>query len=70
MTKLGKNSKPVSWMDAADIESRLVRLDATQLTEAFARVRDSVAEQIVRNRNEEGADFSEARHHIVRYESR
>ena len=38
------------------------------MAEAIVRVRDRVADQIVRHRNEEAADFADAQHQIVGYE--
>lgn len=70
MTKPKQNPKPFSWMNAAEIEGRLEKADSTQLTAAIARVREGVAEQIVRHRNEEAADFADAQHQIVGYEIR
>ena len=70
MTK--PNQKP-SWMNAADIESRLKKAapaEAAAMAEAIVRVREGVADQIVRHRNEEAADFSDAQHQIVGYEIR
>ena len=61
------NQKP-SWMNAAEIESRLVKAEpaeAAAMAEAIVRVRDRVADQIVRHRNEEAADFADAQHRIV-----
>ena len=40
------------------------------MAEAIARVREGVADQIVRHRNEEAADFADAQHQIVGYEIR
>lgn len=70
MTKPKPNPKPFSWMNAADIEGQLEKADPTKLTAAIARVREGVAEQIVRHRNEEAADFADAQHQIVGYEIR
>ena len=73
MAKDNKNLTSFSWLNAADIEGRLKKVDTTQtikLTEAIARVREGVAEQIVRHRNEEAADFADAQHQIVGYEIR
>ena len=70
MTK--PNQKP-SWMNAADIESRLKKAapaEAAAMAEAIVRVREGVADQIVRHRNEEAADFADAQHQIVGYEIR
>ena len=60
-------------MDAAKIESRLEKAnsaEAAEMAEAIARVREGVAEQIVRHRHEEAADFADAQHQIVGYEIR
>ena len=70
MTDPNQNPTPVSCINAADIENQLERADATQLTEAITRVREGVADQIVRHRNEEAADFADAQHQIVGYEIR
>jgi len=73
MAKDNKNLTSFSWLNAADIEGRLKKVDTIQtikLTEAIARVREGVAEQIVRHRNEEAADFADAQHQIVGYEIR
>ena len=63
--------KKLSWMNAAEIESQLVKAEpaeAAAMAEAIVRVRDRVADQIVRHRNEEAADFADAQHQIVGYE--
>ena len=66
------NQKP-SWINAAEIESRLQKAEpaeAEAMAEAIARVREGVADQIVRHRNEEAADFADAQYQIVGYEIR
>ena len=65
--------KKLSWMNAAEIESQLVKAEpaeAAAMAEAIVRVREGVADQIVRHRNEEAADFADAQHQIVGYEIR
>jgi len=72
-SKMTKANQSPSWMNAAAIESRLIKADPEEtaaMAEAIARVRERVADQIVRHRNEEAADFADAQHQIVGYETR
>ena len=59
-------------MNASDIESQLNKANKAEtaaMAEAFTRAREGVADQIVRHRNEEAADFADAQHQIVGYET-
>ena len=60
-------------MNAAEIENQLKKAsskETEEMAKAIARVRVKVADQIARNRNEEAADFADAQHQIVGYETR
>lgn len=65
-----KNEQPtIQWMSVEQIENKLDRIDSTKLAEAIRKVRDEVADNIVRHRHEEAADFADAQHQIVGYET-
>ena len=65
-----KNEQPtIQWMSVEQIENKLDRIDSTKLAEAIRKVRDEVADDIVRHRHEEAADFADAQHQIVGYET-
>lgn len=59
----------IPWMSVEQIEEKLDRMDSTELSKAICKVRDEVAEDIVRHRHEEAADFADAQHQIVGYET-
>ncbi len=68
MPNRNEQRKPIQWMSVEDVENKLEAKDSTELTQAIRKVSNEVAEDIVRHRQVEAADFADAQHQIVGYE--
>ena len=70
MSKSDDQQNTIKWMSVKAIEKELQFSSSQELTESIRQVRDEVAEDIVRHRHEEAADFADAQHQIVGYETK
>lgn len=68
MPQPNEQREPIQWMDVDELENELKFEESTELTDVFRRVREEVAEDIIRHRTEEAADFADAQHQMVGYE--
>lgn len=59
----------VQWLSVDELERELQFQESVELTRVFREVREEVAEDIARHRSEEAADFADAQHQIVGYDS-
>lgn len=64
------SKKPeVQWLSVDELEEELQFEESAELTRVFREVREEVADDIARHRSEEAADFADAQHQIVGYDS-
>jgi len=68
MSDSNEQQKSIQWMSVEEIESKLEAKDSSGFVEAIRDLNEEIADEIVRNRQLEAADFADAQHQIVGYE--
>lgn len=70
MPQPAKSKTPeVQWWSIDELEAELQFQASVELTTVFREIREEGADDIARHRSEEAADFADAQHQIVGYDS-
>lgn len=68
MSNSTANRETLKWMDIDELEAKLASGKRGSLTATIRKVNETIADDIVRNRQREAADFADAQNQIVGHE--